>query len=108
MREGSRLFACLGPHTFVYSPTAMKRELASKPYREEEIIPPVTGSVGHIYLHPTGPDWNACHRLGYHVSFNPRDLQLEDAVAFAYGGYLTARVTTEADWKTAKVVETHD
>lgn len=87
-------------------PAAIKEKRVNTIYMTEVVIQPLSAFVSYGFLHHWGPDVNEHRILRYHLYLIPSDVQLNDAITFAYGNSLTAEATTRADWKTAVVVKT--
>lgn len=77
-------------------------------YMKAVIISPLAASVDHRYQQHRGREYNESHRLGYQVYFVPKDLQLENALAFAYMDYLMEAIATGVDQKAAKLMGTYE
>lgn len=64
---------------------------------KEVVTAPVLATLGPAYLQHEGPEWNAFHRLQYHMQLISIDEQLIDALSCASGDFLTGVVATQAD-----------
>ena len=51
----------------------------------EVTIPQFSIFVGHGHLQHAGAAWTGAHSIRYHMYFYPVDLDLPDAILFAYG-----------------------
>lgn len=92
----------------MYFPAVMEKEAGEQTVFGRSDISTAISILGHGYLYNGEPQWNGPYRLKYDVYLILNDVQLKDAIQFAYRNSLTAGVTTGDDWETAEVVETHD
>lgn len=64
--------------------------------------------AAHGYLQQKGPERNEAHRVRCHLYFILSDVQLKDAMEFAYKNSIKVGATPGANCKTAKLVEIDD
>lgn len=107
-KKESSLWVYLGPHEFFYCSAVVEKTPARTLYMDEVVIAPLPVLVCYVYLQHEDPEWNGTHRLRYYVYFISIDVQLKNAVAFAYGDCLMSGAATTVDWKAAKLVKTYE
>lgn len=102
------LCACPEFDELAYYLSVVKKTLEITLYMEKVIVLPLSLFDNNAYLLCRSSEWSKSHKLRYHVYFIPTGLQLKDAISWACGDSLVARIAYKADWVAAKVIGTYE
>ena len=88
--ESTRLWLSPFSNAFVFFPENQKESIRKGLRLRALEIPPLSIFIGHGHLQHAGAEWGGSHCPRYHIYLTPEDLQLPDAIVFAYGDALQA------------------
>lgn len=84
--EQCTLWVSRGSYSYVFYSDKEKEILRDVFRMEEVVLPAECVFFGHGSLNHAGGGWKRNHPLRYHTYVIPEDVEIKDAVAFAYGG----------------------